>query len=109
MTGLLEELVMKRDKLYNGEKENLYMLKGSSKIGYEQAPSEDLETIIQMYQDGVFAKELQKAVEAQPALAGNSSLIPITSETREADMRSQEKQIATLVTDKGKEDSHIDK
>ncbi len=84
----------------------LVYAEGSTKIGYEQAPSEDLETIIQMYQDGVFSEELQKAAEAHSAITGNSSIIPITSGTRETEVQLQEKQLSKLIEkEKGKDDT----
>lgn len=76
---------------------------GQSSLTYDEMPAEDLPTIIEMYRSGRFSRDLQTAKSSNPLLQS------VTSETREADMRSQEKQIATLVTDKGKEDSHIDK
>ena len=50
-------------------------------------------------------EELQKAVETHPAITGNSSIIPITSGTRETEVQLQEKQLSKLIEDEKGKDS----
>ena len=80
---------------------------GSTTIGYNHMPAEDLDSIIEMYRAGNFSRDLQTAAES-PVLDSNHSLGALTSEKRDEELSTEQKQFGSLLKEE-QENTHDDK